>query len=320
MLYIFTASICLEVVLKRDLQSLPKFRDSWSYLYLEKCRIEKSDEGLYSASEAGYRSIPSAQISVLLLGPGTSITQAAVRAAADDGCSMVWVGEDGIRFYAGGTGESSSSRNLLRQAAAWADPKKRLAVVLRMYEIRFGSFTGAGDLVPKDLIALRGMEGARVRHAYAAAAKHFGIEWSGRQYDRTGNSRDPANHALSVANSCLYGICHAGIVSMGMSPGIGFIHTGKALSFVYDIADLYKMEIAVPVAFQEAAAGMHDLERRVRVGIRTRIVESALLKKIERDLRYVLSLDEAPTEDESLAWWDPEVGTIPSGRNAGTGS
>lgn len=304
--------------MRRDLQSLPKFRDSWSFLYLEKCRVEKSDEGLYSASESGYRSIQSAQLALLLLGPGTSITQAAVKAAAEDGCSIVWTGEDGVRFYAGGTGECSSSRNLLRQAAAWADPKKRLVVVLRMYELRFGSFIGAEGAAPQDLTALRGMEGARVKHAYAAAAKRFGIEWLGRQYDRTGKSRDPANQALSIANSCLYGICHAGIVSMGMSPGIGFIHTGKALSFVYDIADLYKMEISVQVAFQEAAQGAEDLERRVRTAMRTRIVECALLKKIEKDLRVVLSLDETPTEDESLAWWDPEVGTIPSGRNAGT--
>src|SRR5690554_5875285 len=185
-----------------------------------------------------------------MLGPGTSITHAAVKTLAESGCLVIWCGEQGIRFYAQGMGETRSASRLLHQATLYADPELRSHVVVRLYRMRF-----IEDL-PSSLTLqqLRGREGSRVREAYARASEASGVPWTGRSYDRNNwSNADPVNKALSVANSCLYGICHAAIVSLGYSPGLGFIHTGKLLSFVYDIADLYKVEITIPTAFHAAA-------------------------------------------------------------------
>lgn len=158
-------------------------------------------------------------------------------------------------------GETRSAANLLQQATIWANPESRLNIVRRMYEMRFPDPLEQG----LTLRQIRGKEGARVRTAYARASDQYGIPWSGRNYDRVDwDQADPINRALSAANACLYGVCHAAIVALGYSPALGFIHTGKMLSFVYDIAELYKMELTVPAAFMEVARGSHKLESRVR--------------------------------------------------------
>src|SRR5690625_3578395 len=149
--------------------------------------------GICIHDSRGRTYVPCASLSLLVLGPGTSLTHAAVHSMAEAGCLVAWVGEQGIRFYAQGMGETRSSRNLLRQAEVWADEQSRLAVVRRMYEMRFG------ESIPADLTLrqIRGKEGARVRAAYAAASREFGIEWGGRSYKRDDwESADPANRAL----------------------------------------------------------------------------------------------------------------------------
>ncbi|MBI2323195.1 MAG: type I-E CRISPR-associated endonuclease Cas1, partial [Chloroflexi bacterium] len=217
----------------RDLHLLPKVRDSWSYLYVEHCRIDQEGKAIAMHDARGRVAVPCATLTLLMLGPGTSITHAAVRALAENGCLVVWAGEEGVRLYAQGMGETRSARNLLRQARLWADTASRLQVVERMYRMRFREALGRN----LTLRQIRGKEGIRVREAYAQASRASGIPWRGRVFDR-GNWRaaDPVNRALSTANSCLYGVCHAAIVSAGYSPALGFIHTGKMLSFVYDIA------------------------------------------------------------------------------------
>lgn len=174
-----------------------------------------------------------------MLGPGTTVTHAAVMTMAEAGCLVAWCGEQGVRFYAQGMGETRSAARLLRQAALWAGPAQRLAVVRRMYEMRFPDPLRPG----LTLRQIRGKEGARVRTAYAAAAERYGVPWERRQYNRLDwEASTPINRALSAANSCLYGVCHAAVVAAGYSPALGFIHTGKMLSFVYDVADLYKID------------------------------------------------------------------------------
>lgn len=172
---------------------------------------------------------------------------------------VLWCGEEGVRVYACGMGETRSSRNLLLQVALWADPAARLRVVHRMYRMRFAE--EPDPAMP--LEELRGREGIRVREAYARLSRETGVAWEGRSY-RSSNWRaaDPVNRALSCANSCLYGVCHAAIVSAGFSPALGFIHTGKALSFVYDVADLYKVDLTIPLAFRSASEGPAQLETR----------------------------------------------------------
>src|SRR5262249_22560236 len=154
--------------------------------------------------------VPIDQLSLLMLGPGTSLTHAAVKALAANNCLLAWVGEDGVRLYAHSTGGTFSARRLLNQARLACDEKERLAVVYRMYQKRFPGT----NLEGKTLQQVRGMEGLRVRQAYEKTAAQFGISWEGRAYDQEDWSlASPANRALSSAHACLYGVCHAAIVS-----------------------------------------------------------------------------------------------------------
>jgi len=304
-----------------DLHVLPKFRDGWSYLYVEHCRIDQDSQAIAIHDAVGKVPVPCANLALLMLGPGVSITHAAVSVLADHGCLVAWCGEAGVRFYALGTGETRSAANLLHQARMWADEKLHLQVVRNLYQQRFAQRLDA-DL---SLQQIRGMEGIRVRHAYASASAATGVPWSGRSYQRDQWDRaDPVNRALSAANSCLYGVCHAAVVSAGFSPALGFIHTGKMLSFVYDVADLYKTEVTVPIAFRAVAAGHEGLERRVRLACRDAFVSSRLLERIIPDIQTVLmvarpggNVDEAgsPDVDPALpgSLWDPR-GDVQGGR------
>jgi CRISPR-associated protein Cas1 len=270
----------------KNLRLLPKVRDSWSYVYVDRCRIEKEGHAVALYDERGWVPIPCASLGLLMIGPGTSITHAAVMALADNGCLVAWVGEAGVRFYAVGQGEARSAARLQRQAALWADPVTRLETVVRMYRFRLPEGSVPADL---SLRQLRGLEGARVREAYRRISEETGVPWRGRQY-RPGDlvTTDPINRAISTANACLYGICHTAIVSAGYSPGLGFIHTGNMLSFVFDIADLYKMEVAIPIAFRVVAAGEHAIEARVRAACRDAFYRSKLLERIIPDIGRIL--------------------------------
>lgn len=294
----------------RDLHLLPKLRDSLSYLYIEHAVIERRDGALLVLQETGKTAVPAANLCLLMLGPGTSLTHAAMALAAENGCSVVWVGQDAEHYYAQGTGETRRGYHLLKQAELSIDSQKRIQVVLKMYEKRFGRALEP-DLTIEQI---RGMEGARMRAAYAEASQMYGVPWHGRNYDRSNwNNSDPINRALSAANALLNGLCHAAIVSGGYSPGLGFIHTGLQLSFVYDVADLYKTNYTIPLAFQTIAdGGSQDVEKRVRQLCRDRFRDVKLLHRILPDIDELLEVqtDENFLADEDLGrpepWWSPE--------------
>lgn len=303
---------------KKDLHLLPKIRDQLTYLYLEHGWVDQDGLSIAFHSPAGVVPVPVATLAVLMLGPGTNVTHAAIRAIAENNCLVIWCGEENVRFYASGMGGTRSSTPLLRQALLASDPERRLEVVKRMYQARFP------ETLPLEITIeqLRGREGIRVRAAYARLSKEYGVSWSGRSFDRAAwGKADPINRAISAANSCLYGVCHAAILSVGLSPAIGFIHTGKQLSFVYDVADLYKVEVSLPIAFQvtaedqAAAEGQKDIEREVRLRSRDRFRESRLLTRIVPDMWQLLGNDEelleesAPFDDDPALpteWWGPE--------------
>lgn len=305
-----------------DLHVLPKFRDGWSYLYVEHCRIDKEDQAIAVHDASGKAPVPCANLALLMLGPGVSITHAAISVLADHGCLVAWCGEGGVRFYSVGMGETRSAANFLHQARTWADEEQRMKVIRRLYQLRFSEKLDSG----LTLRQIRGMEGARVREAYAKAAFETDLSWSGRSYRRDKWSEaDPVNRALSTANSCLYGICHAAVVSAGFSPALGFIHTGKMLSFVYDVADLYKTEITIPAAFHAASEEGAGLERRVRTECRDLFLLTRLLQRIIPDIQTVLGLpgkgragEEEETYDQDAAapgsLWDPDKGAVEGGR------
>jgi CRISP-associated protein Cas1 len=309
------------VKIMRDLHALPKVRDSLSFLYVEHKKIDQEDKAIALHDAQGKVPVPCASLTTLLLGPGTSITHAAIRTLAESGCLVLWTGEGGVRFYAQGMGETRSSQNLLQQALLSSVPRIRLLVVRRLYEMRFTE-----PLDPElSLQQIRGKEGIRVREAYAKASRETGVSWTGRSYKRDNWSEaDPINRALSAANSCLYGVCHSAIVSTGFSPALGFIHTGKMLSFVYDIADLYKVEVTVPIAFQAVAEGLNNLETRVRKKCRDKFFEEKILQRIVPDIERVLSIegvdfggtiDFDSSSDPPGDLWDPDSGKAEGGIN-----
>ena len=269
----------------KDLHVLPKVRDSLSYLYVEHCRVDQEAKAIALHDAQGQTDVPCASLTALMLGPGTTITHAAIKTLSDSGCLVMWTGEMGVRFYAVGMGETRGARNLLHQARLCVVPALRLQVVRRMYEMRF-----ADELNPDlTLQQIRGREGIRVRESYARASRETGVEWNGRSYTRNDwRAADSINRALSAANSCLYGICQAAIVSAGYSPALGFIHTGKMLSFVYDIADLYKADVTIPMAFKLVAEDEHNLETRIRRACRDAFYEGRILQRIIPDIERAL--------------------------------
>ncbi len=295
----------------KDLHLLPKFRDRLSFLYVEQAIVDKHENAIAFHNAEGMTPVPVASLAVLMLGPGTNVTQAAVRVLAENNCLIIWCGEENVRFYACGMGGTRSAASIIHQAKMASDEKLRLQVVKRMYRIRFGEDISEDITIEE----LRGKEGSRVRTAYARMSAETGVPWSGRSYNRDDwKAADPINRALSSANSCLYGLCYAAILSAGYSPALGFIHTGKQLSFVYDIADLYKVDLTIPVAFRIVAEAQTDIERRVRLAMRDIFRETRLIERIIPDIRFVLGQTNADEEsvfdeDEALPadLWTPSL-------------
>ncbi len=308
-----------------DLSDLNRAQDRLSFIYLERCVIHRDSNAITATDDKGVVHIPAATLGVLMLGPGTSITQQAMMLLADNGATAVWVGEHGVRYYAHGRPLARSSRLLVAQAAAVSHRDRRLQVARAMYRMRFPG--EATDTLTMQ--QLRGKEGARVRRCYREHAKRTGVPWNNREYDPDDFSgSDPVNQALSAAHACLYGIVNAVIVAVGASPGLGFVHTGHDRSFVYDIADLYKADITIPVAFDIAASESTDIGSDTRRAVRDRVHDGALLDRCVRDIRSLLLspgpsgpideqwLDDEP-ESDTVRLWDEEGYELASGRNYG---
>lgn len=268
-----------------NLQEIPKFEDTWSYIYFEKGKIDQYQSTIGFHYLDKVVPIPIETLCLLMLGPGTSITHEAVKKISESRCLVAWTGESGVRFYSSGYSGTYSSKNLLQQIEVYANPETRLATARYMYAMRFDE-----EMDPNLTIEqLRGYEGIRVRRAYEQYSQQYGVEWSGRSYDQTSwDYSNPINRALSAANACLYGVVHSAILACGFSPAVGFIHTGKQLSFVYDIADLYKTTTSLPVAFHVVSESHHDVERRVRLALRDMFREQKLMKRIIPDLKEIL--------------------------------
>lgn len=269
----------------RNLQELPKFEDSWSYIYFEKGMIDQHQKSIGFHYLDRVVPIPIESLCLLMLGPGTSITHEAIKRIAESRCLIAWTGEMGIRFYSSGYSGTYSSKNLLRQIGLYSDENLRLETARYMYQKRFLE-TVSPDL---SIEQLRGIEGVRVRKTYEEFSKRYDVEWSGRNYNQNSwDYSDPINRALSSANACLYGVVHAAILACGFSPAIGFVHTGKQLSFVYDIADLYKTETSIPVAFKVVSESHEDVERRVRFALRDMFKEQKFMKRIIPNLKDIM--------------------------------
>lgn len=261
-----------------------------SMIFVQYGQIDVQDGAFVVIDQNGVRMhIPVGSIACIMLEPGTRISHAAVHLASTAGTLLVWVGESGVRLYASGQPGGARADRLLYQAKLALDDDLRLKVVRKMYEVRFGEPSPKRRSVEQ----LRGIEGARVRETYKLLAQQYGVDWKSRNYDqKTWDAADIPNRCLSAATSCLYGITEAAVLAAGYAPAVGFIHTGKPLSFVYDIADLFKFDTVVPIAFRIAAQSPGNPERQVRLACRDLFRSDKLLGKIIPTIEEVLAAGE----------------------------
>lgn len=300
-------------IVRPDLQALPQIRDRMTFLYLEHCTLNRQDGAITVTEERGCMHVPAASISALLLGPGTRITHRGMELIGDSGVTVVWVGENGVRYYASGRPLTHRSGLLMRQAALVSNMRSHLSVARKMYQMRFPE----DDVSGLTMQQLRGREGARVRRIYRQASEKWNIPWNGRQYDPEDYAAgDPVNQALSAGHACLYGLAHAVIAALGCSPGLGFVHVGHECSFVYDVADLYKAETTIPIAFEIAAQSAPDIGAAVRRRMRDEMMRLHLLERMTKDIQFLLNEEETPLEADVVRLWD-ESGTVKNATSYG---
>jgi CRISP-associated protein Cas1 len=277
-------------------------KDRISVVYVEKGNLDVLDGAFVVVDKNGVRThIPVGGVACLMLEPGTRVSHAAVTLASRVGCLLVWIGEAGVRLYASGQPGGARADRLLYQAKLALDDEARLKVVRKMYEMRFKEKPPE----KRSIEQLRGIEAVRVRKMYELLARQYGVQWKSRNYDYTEwESGDLPNQCLSAATACLYGLTEAAVLAAGYAPAIGFIHTGKPQSFVYDIADLFKFETVVPVAFRIASKNPETPERAVRIACRDSFRQNRLLNRIIPSIEEVLAAGGLPfpkRPEESIA-------------------
>lgn len=281
---------------KTQLNELPRISDRVSFIYVEHSKINRIDSAITVSDYRGMVNIPCSIIGVLMLGPGTEISHRAMEILGDVGTTVIWVGERGVRYYANGRSLAHSTKLLEKQAKLVSNTRTRLNVARKMYAMRFKN----EDVRKLTMQQLRGREGSRIRKIYRDQSKKYQVQWNGRDYkvDDFDASND-VNKALSSANVCLYGLCHSIIVALGMSPGLGFVHTGHDKSFVYDIADLYKADLTIPLAFELAAKEEKEdeISKLARLKLRDKLVDGKIMQQIVKDLQYLMDI----SEDEEIS-------------------
>ena len=287
-------------------------KERLSILFIEYGQLDVLDGAFVVVDKLGVRThIPIGGLACLMLEPGTRVSHAACALAARAGTLLVWIGEAGVRLYSAGQPGGARADRLLYQAKLALDDELRLKVVRKMYVLRFGEEPPQRRSVEQ----LRGIEGARVRETYKRIAAKYGVTWKARNYDASEWEKgDVPNRCLSAATACLYGVTEAAVLAAGYAPAIGFIHTGKPLSFVYDVADVYKFETVVPVAFRIAAKNQGNVEAQVRHACRDMFRETRLLERIIPGIEDMLSAGEIQPPEAAIEQVQP---AIPNERGLG---
>lgn len=275
-------------------------KDRAQLVFVERAQLDVRDGAFCAVNADGtVTQTPVGGLAGLMLEPGARISHAAIALAARTGTLVTWVGEGGVRLYSAGQPGGARSDKLLWQARLALDDSARLKIVRRMFEIRFGESAPERRSIDQ----LRGIEGVRVRESYSLLAEKYGVPWKRRKYDpKDWDTSDIPNRCLSAATACLHGLTEAAVLAAGYAPAIGFLHTGKPLSFVYDIADLWKLETVVPEAFRiagQAAKGKLEMapDRAVRLACRDAFRKTGLLAKIIPQIEEVLSAGALPRPD-----------------------
>jgi CRISPR-associated protein Cas1 len=276
-----------RLLIKVTRDTLPQVKDKYPFIYLERGRLEIDDASVkWIDCDTNVVRLPIAMLNCILLGPGTSLTHEAVKVISAANCGLCWVGEDSLLFYAAGIAPTANTRNFRKQMLLASNDKKSLDVARRMFAKRFPD----ADLVGKNLKTMMGMEGYRVRQLYEQKAEQYQVGWKGRSFT-PGKFElgDVTNQVLTAANSALYGILCSSVHSMGYSPHIGFIHSGSPLPFIYDLADLYKENLCIDLAFSLTLdmAGVYN-KHKVAAEFRKRVIETNLLVNIGLDIESIL--------------------------------
>jgi len=276
----------MPVFEKPPLETLTPARERWTPLYLEHGRIEVDDASVkWIGADRTVMRLPVASLSVLMLGPGTTVTHAAMKACADCNTPVCWVGAEGLRFYAFGVTPTHSNERGRKQAEIASSPKRRDEVARRMFARRFPD-TDVSEIAVKEL---RGMEGRRVKALYTEMGATYGVTWKGRNYDANNwEVSDTINRAVSAANAALYALSTAVVCSMGYLPQLGFIHTASTLPFVFDVADMYKPETTLPAAFETVSLKPDATEEEVIARLKFHIEDRKILKRMPVDIEKLL--------------------------------
>lgn len=241
---------------------------------------------------AGDYAIPYQSLSVILLGPGCSITHDVLRVLARHGTLLAAIGAGGTKCYTAppmGQGRSATAR---RHAKLWADESARLDTARRMYAFRFGRV-----LPHRDITVLRGIEGSRVKEMYRVQAEHFGVPWKGRRYDRSKpTAADLPNQAINHAATFVEAAADIAVAAVGALPPLGFIHEDSSNAFTLDIADLYRDEVTIPLAFQAARKALDDagvnIERTLRYDAAREFRKRQLVPKMIDRIKELLHADD----------------------------
>ena len=258
-------------------ETLSPAKDRWTPVYLEHGRLEVDDSSVkWIGSDKTVFRIPVATVSALLLGPGTTITHAAIKACSDCNTPICWVGEQGMRFYSFGVTPTHSNDNARRHAEYYSSRIKRVEIAKNMFLKRFPQ----SDVKSRTVKELRGMEGHRIKALYEEMGTKYGVTWKGREYNTDNwNVSDSINKAVSTANACFYAFCTSIVCSMGYLPQLGFIHVSGTLPFVYDIADIYKPISTLESAFETISRNKDADEKAVLESLKNKI-EARRLQKI----------------------------------------
>ncbi|MFD1124170.1 type I-E CRISPR-associated endonuclease Cas1e [Lentilactobacillus raoultii] len=292
---------------KPEISELSRVRDRVTFLYLEHAKLNRQDSAITITDSRGTAFVPAAVVSVLMLGPGVDVTHRAMELMGDTGMGVVWVGERGVRQYAHGRALNHSSRLLEAQARLVSNARTRVAVARKMYQMRFPN----DDVSSLSMQELRGKEGSRVRQVYREQSKKTGVKWVRREYNPDNfEAGTPINKALTAAHQALYGLSYSVIAAMGASAGLGFVHTGHDLSFVYDFADLYKAEFSIPIAFEIAQkyGDDKDIGSKTRLAMRDAFADGKLLARMVTDLKDLLGVSETNVDVGVLNLWDDKMG------------
>lgn len=270
--------------------------DRHGLIWLDRGRLEVEDGCLRFATAGGgdlapgdYQ-IPHQAVSIVLLGPGSSVTHDALRLLARHGCALAAIGEGAVRFYTAPPLLPDSSATARAQASLWADPKERMEVARAMYALRFGEIVRT-----RDINVLRGQEGARIKRSYQLAAERFGVSWSGRRYDRLNpDASDIPNQALNHAATAMTSAASVAVAATGAIPQLGFIHEDSGHSFVLDIADLFRHDITLEIAFgavNDANKSTESLERLVRRRAARTFRQSGVIPTMIDKIKLLLRLE-----------------------------